>query len=253
MTSGPEHRRVTRRTFLGLGAGAVTGAGLAACSAPSASAPRAGPASANPPPPGARAPRAGAASASASPRRSRPVPENSRPGDPDWEIRHLGAADEIAGYAGAASVLPGQSFPLFVSSASSGFRVSAFRLGWYGGDGARLVWRSGSLRGRRQQAAIVTGTVNTVRADWGHVAELATDDWPPGSYLLRLDADSGAQRYVPVTVRSPAARGKVVIKNAVATGQAYNPGGGYDLYLGPDQAYASRSLVVSLDRPYDQN
>src|ERR1700761_5030669 len=130
MTSGPEHRRVTRRTFLGLGAGAVTGAGLASCSAPSASAPR-----------------AGAASASASPRRSRPVPENSRPGDADWEIRHLGAADEIAGYAGAASVLPGQSFPLFVSSASSGFRVSAFRLGWDGGDGAPPGGGAGAPRG----------------------------------------------------------------------------------------------------------
>ncbi|MFY9926361.1 MAG: N,N-dimethylformamidase beta subunit family domain-containing protein, partial [Streptosporangiaceae bacterium] len=187
------------------------------------------------------------------PRRTRPVPENSRPGDRHWEIRQLGAPDAITGYAGAASVLPGQSLPLFVSSASSGFRVSAFRLGWYAGDGARLVWRSGPLRGHRQRPASVTGATNTVRADWGHVAEIATDDWPPGCYLLRLDADSGAQRYVPVTVRSPVTAGAVVIKNAIATWQAYNTWGGYDLYLGPGPGYANRSLAVSLDRPYDGN
>ncbi len=231
-------QRVTRRAFLGLGAAAVAGtdvaAGLAGCSPPPAGAPRAAPAPAR-----------------ATPRRARPVPENSRPGDRNWEIRQLGAADAITGYAGTASVLPGQSFPLFVSSTSSGFRVSAFRLGWYGGDGARLVWRSGSLRGHRQRPASMTGATNTVRADWGHVAEIATSDWPPGCYLLRLDADSGAQRYVPVTVRSPATAGAVVIKNAVATWQAYNTWGGYDLYLGPGQAYANRSLAVSLDRPYD--
>ena len=79
--------------------------------------------------------------------------ENARPGDPHWEIRHLGAPDAIEGYAGAASVLTGESFPLFVSTAAAGFRVTAYRLGWYAGDGARRVWRSGPLRGHRQGRA----------------------------------------------------------------------------------------------------
>ena len=82
---------------------------------------------------------------------------------------------------------------------------------------------------------------------------MPTDDWPPGSYLLLLDADSGAQRYVPVTVRSPSTAGKVVIKNGVETWQAYNTWGGYDLYKGPQGGVRDRSLVVSLDRPYDGN
>ena len=42
--------------------------------------------------------------------------ENSLPGDPDWEIRHLGSPHAIEGYAGAASVLTGEPFPLFVST-----------------------------------------------------------------------------------------------------------------------------------------
>ena len=179
--------------------------------------------------------------------------ENSRPGDPHWEIRHLGAANAIMGYAGTASVLTGESFPLLVSTTSSGFRVRAFRLGWYGGDGARQVWQSGPLRGHRQNAPGLTGSTNTVRTEWDPVVEVPTDDWPAGAYLLRLDADSGAQRYVPVTVRSASTAGQVVLKACVATWQAYNTWGGYDLYIGPGDSYGNRSLAVSLNRPYDLN
>jgi len=45
----------------------------------------------------------------------------------------------------------------------------------------------------------------------------------------------------------------VVLKSAVATWQAYNTWGGYDPYAGPGGSYDSRSLAVSLDRPYDLN
>jgi hypothetical protein len=224
----------SRRAFLGLGAFGAVAAAAAGCSSADA----------------------GPAATSATPRVStgrRLVAENSLPGDPHWEIRHLGASDAIMGYAGQASVLTGQSFPLFVSTTSSGFRVRAFRLGWYGGDGARQVWQSGSLRGRRQNPSALTGSTNTVRTDWDPVVEVPTDDWPAGAYLLRLDADSGGQRYVPVTVRSASTAGKVVLKAAVSTWQAYNTWGGYDLYIGPGQSYANRSLAVSLDRPYDLN
>jgi hypothetical protein len=221
----------TRRSVLGAGAlGAL--AAVSGCSGP-----------------GARSASGPTATARAAPRRT--VAENSRPGDPHWAIRHLGPASAIMGYAGADSVLTGQSFPLFVSTTSAGFTVRAFRLGWYGGDGARQVWQSRSLRGRRQNPPTLDAVTRTVRTDWDPVIDVPTDDWPAGAYLLRLDADSGAQRYVPVIVRSAATAGRVVLKAAVATWQAYNTWGGYDLYKGPDQAYSDRSLAVSLNRPYD--
>jgi hypothetical protein len=182
----------------------------------------------------------------------RPVPENSLPGDPDWWISDLGAPNAIMGYAGQSSVLPGQPVDLYVSTTSREFQVSAFRMGWYGGDLARRVWRSGAVRGHQQRAAGFTAQTNTVHADWGASLTVPTDGWPAGAYLLRLDAHSGAQRYVPLTVRSARTAGKVVLKNGVATWQAYNTWGGYDLYTGPTGAYANRSLAVSLDRPYDQ-
>ena len=233
--------RASRRAFLGLGALGITGIlGSAAVAARLWRS--AGPAG-----------HASDPSTTTRVTRRRAVSENSLVGDPDWEIRHLGSPHAIEGYAGAASVLTGESFPLFVSTTSSGFRASAFRLGWYGGTGARKVWQSGPLRGHRQRAASLVGTTNTVQTDWDPAIEVPTDDWPPGAYLLRLDADSGAQRYIPVTVRSASTAGKVVIKNCVATWQAYNTWGGYDLYTGPGSSYAARSLAVSLDRPYDAN
>jgi hypothetical protein len=230
---GSDPGGTSRRAFLGLSAaGAV--AAVAGCSSADSQ-----------PPVASTTPRAST--------RRRAVAENSLPGDKHWAIRHLGASDAIMGYAGAASVLTGQSFPLFVSTTSSGFRVLAFRLGWYGGDGARQVWQSGSLRGHRQNGPGFTDSTNTVHTDWDPVVEVPTDDWPAGAYLLRLDADSGAQRYVPVVVRSASTAGQVVLKAAVQTWQAYNTWGGYDLYIGPGQSYGNRSLAVSLDRPYDLN
>ena len=141
---GSDPGGTSRRAFLGLGA-------LGAVAAVSGCAGHAGPPAAH--------------TTARAPARRRAVAENSLPGDPHWEIRHLGAANAIMGYAGAASVLTGQSFPLFVSAISSGFRVRAFRLGWYGGDGARQVWQSGSLRGHRQNAPGLTGSTNTVRTE----------------------------------------------------------------------------------------
>jgi outer membrane lipoprotein-sorting protein len=183
---------------------------------------------------------------------ARRVPENSLPGDPNWWISKLGAPDEVMGYAGQSSVLPGRPVDLYVSTTAREFKVVAFRVGWYNGDLARRVWESGPVRGRRQKPAGFTEKTSTVTTDWGTSVTVPTDGWPAGSYLLRLDAHSGAQRYIPLTIRSPHTAGKVVLKNCVATWQAYNTWGGYDLYKGPDGSYGTRSLAVSLDRPYDQ-
>jgi hypothetical protein len=224
----------TRRAFLGLAAAGAAGA-VSACTGLVRAA-------------GSGRP----AAATARPWRAR-TPENALPGTSDWVIRHVGAEHEIEGYAGKASVLSGESFPLFVSTTTRGFTVTAYRLGWYQGHGAREVWKSRAIRGAAQRAATVSAATNTVTADWEPVVHVPTVDWPAGAYLLVLHAESGARRYVPVTVRSASCAGKVVLKNCVQTWQAYNTWGGYDLYKGPSGGYSERSLVVSLDRPYADN
>jgi hypothetical protein len=225
----------SRRAFLGLAAAAAGTAAIApACQA-------AGPDDSAP-----------AAAKRTVPRR-KVASENELPGDPNWGISHLGQPDAMVGYAGQSSVLPGEQITLYASTTAREFMIKAFRMGWYQGDQARLVWRSASVPGRRQGPSSLTPDTNTVQTDWGPSLTIPTDGWPAGAYLLRMDAETGAQRFVPITVRSASTADKVVLKASTSTWQAYNTWGGYDLYNGPGGVsdYDNRSLVVSLDRPYD--
>lgn len=142
---------------------------------------------------------------------------------------------------------------MYVSTIAPGFRVSAFRVGWYGGAQARRVWVSGRVRGVLRDHSELLVATRTVRAGWQGSVTVGTGGWPEGAYLLRLDAEGGHQCYVPLVVRSVSAAGRTLIMHAPATWQAYNAWGGYSLYRGRDTSYAHRSLVVSFDRPYDGN
>lgn len=179
--------------------------------------------------------------------------ENARPGTTAWRIdtAHLASETELAGYTDAASVLPGDSFGLHLSSALGPVTVRAYRLGHYGGTGAREVWTSGAVPAGRQPGPR-TDALRTVSCSWPESLRIRTTGWPEGSYLLRLDAGSRA-KYVPMVVRSRTTAGRLVLVSAVATHQAYNQWGGYSLYKGPDKSFATRASAVTFDRPYDRN
>ena len=180
-----------------------------------------------------------------------PVAENKQPGTSAWRITDLGPAEAIDGYADQQSVLPGQSFRLYVSTTAKSFRVDAFRFGWYSGHQARLVWASAQVPGQLQTAVDIALGTHMVTAPWRPSMTITPTNWPAGSYLLRLDASSGAERYVPITVRSASTAGAVVILDDNTTWQAYNTWGGYSLYQGPDGLPSERGYAVSFDRPYD--
>jgi hypothetical protein len=180
-----------------------------------------------------------------------PVAENAKPGTGAWRLTSQGAPGAIEGYADHVSVLPGQSFRLYVSTTAVTFGVQAYRMGWYGGAQSRLIWSSGSVPGQVQAPAGFVAGVDMVTAPWHPSLTVRTTGWPEGAYLLKLVTSSG-QRYVPFTVRSASTAGKVVILEGVTTWQAYNLWGGYDLYGGP-QGFADRSRAVSFDRPFADN
>ena len=176
--------------------------------------------------------------------------ENRRPGTARWRIAHPGPAEAIEGWADRASAAAGDRVRLYVSTTSTRFRVAAYRMGWYGGLGGRLVWRSAPVPGRRQPPPVLTPGTNMVETHWRPSLRVTVGGaWPPGDYLLKLVAASG-QRYVPLTVRGDASHAALVVQNAVTTWQAYNRWGGRSLYVGPDGSLDTRSRVVSFDRPY---
>src|SRR5206468_1167097 len=148
----------------------------------------------------------------------------------------------------------GDSVTLYVSTASSSYHVDAYRMGYYGGLGGRLVWRSQDIPGSEQEAGVRDTKTNMVEAPWQpSVRFKPAKAWPPGDYLLKLVSDTGAERYVPLTLRDDSSSAAYVIQNAVTTWQAYNLWGGFDLYEGRNgtgSAFANRSRIVSFDRPY---
>jgi hypothetical protein len=178
--------------------------------------------------------------------------ENARTGSRAWRIPAAQVAGEqdLAGYTDTVSVVPGEDVPLRLSSDLGPVTVTAYRLGYYGGAGARSVWRSPPISVGRQ-AAPTTDALGTVRCAWPVTTRVATAGWPEGSYLLRLDA-GGKARYVPLTLRSTSTRGRLVLVSAVTSYQAYNQWGGHSLYKGPDGTFGTRARAVSFDRPYDK-
>jgi hypothetical protein len=186
----------------------------------------------------------------AGPARNWVTVENRRTGTAAWRIARMGPTDAIQGWADQASATAGERVRLYVSTTARRFRVEAYRMGWYGGRGGRLVWRSSSLPGRRQPPPARTPGTNMVATHWRPSATVTVDPaWPPGDYLLKLVAPVG-QRYVPLTVRDDTSHAALIVQNAVTTWQAYNTWGGRNLYWGPDMAITTRSRVVSFDRPY---
>ncbi|HEX2807563.1 MAG TPA: N,N-dimethylformamidase beta subunit family domain-containing protein [Kineosporiaceae bacterium] len=209
-----------------------------------------------------RATLAGSASPSASPATAWAATvraENAQPGAVGWRIPSTrGKAAGLDAYADRVSVRPGEPVGLYVS-ARGRVAVRALRIGDYAGRGARQVW-AGSLNARKQPAATTDegplpdagGISHThlVVAPWHRTGELDTTGWPEGDYLVRLDAGP-ASRYVPLTVRSADARGRVLLVAGAMTWEAYNHWGGSSLYDGDDNTFGNRSRAVSFDRPYD--
>ena len=66
--------------------------------------------------------------------------ENSQPGTPQsvWDINGVGDAD-IQGFATDISVDLGQRIDFKINTTASAYTIDIYRLGWYGGNGARKV------------------------------------------------------------------------------------------------------------------
>jgi hypothetical protein len=163
----------------------------------------------------------------------------------------------IEGWASEGSVLPGEQVHLHVSTRDGDrYTVELYRLGWYGGLGARLVncvpSCGGDKPGQHYGVQIANGLI---RADWPVTDTLTIPTAAVSGYyyaLLRVTSggdDTGARGYVAFVVRDPPSRrSQTLVQVPVNTWQAYNPWGGKSLYPfnSTDMAPATR---VSFDRP----
>jgi hypothetical protein len=187
--------------------------------------------------------------------------ENSLGGsDPATWIQPAYPPTSVEGYASETSVLPGEDVHFHVSTVEGDrYRIEVYRLGWYGGLGARLLTclpgcgldEPGHRYGR-PQADPVTGVL---RAGWPVTDTVSVPtSWVSGYYyaLLRVTSagdDTGARGYVPFIVRdAPERHSQILVQVPVNTWQAYNPWGGKSLYPF-NSSDLEPALRVSFDRP----
>lgn len=189
--------------------------------------------------------------------------ENRKPGALDWQLTRVRLdktgghrSPAIEGYCSRQSVKAGESLDIMVSTdPASRFNIEVFRMGYYGGRGARQMFSLGPLAGGKQPDPPI-GELRLRECQWEPSLTLKIPaDWPSGVYLGRLTtvpdkADQPYwQSYVVFIVRDerPA---DFLFQCSDNTWQAYNKWpDDFSLYTDPRGAHAV-GVAASFDRPY---
>ena len=165
--------------------------------------------------------------------------ENAQAGTDSWRIdldiaptKRLNMTGFIEGYADTTSAQSGQMVNIYIKTGSPQWHLEAYRMGYYGGLQARLIWTSETFDQPWQFAEPSFDRETRMHAaQWAPSTSFTIDDnWPPGSYLLKLNSSEGGAHYIPLTVRRDDCVASLVVVSAVTTWQAYNPWGGRSLY-----------------------
>jgi hypothetical protein len=185
--------------------------------------------------------------------------ENRRRGDRLTLPPGQPAGTSVVGYADRSGATCGELVTVQLSGPSSTARLVAYRIGDYGGTGARIVWRSAPIRVAPRAVPSGEAYPHLVEPRWPLAATVAVDgNWPPGFYLLVPETSAGATERavgpaIPLTVRDDDSTAPILFKASTLTWQAYGEWAGWTLYHGPRgsgaAAAANRARVVSLQRP----
>ncbi|HLH08324.1 MAG TPA: N,N-dimethylformamidase beta subunit family domain-containing protein [Terriglobales bacterium] len=153
------------------------------------------------------------------------------------------------------SVNAGQTISFKVSTTASSYHIEIYRIGYYQGNGARLIttFTPTASLAQNQPACVTDATSRLydcgnwkVSASWA-VPSTATS----GVYLAWLVRDdTGGDSYIPFVVRNDTSTSAVLFQTADESWQAYNGYGGHSLY-GPATGFdlTNRGYKVSYNRP----
>ena len=205
------------------------------------------------------------------------VVENLKEGT-SRDVWDAASSDQIEGFATDISVNHGTHIDFKINvNANVGenvpYHIEIYRLGYYGGDGARLVQTITGLTGHAQPDAIqdaptgMTSATNwQVSTGWDVPADAVS-----GVYLVKMVRDdNGATNQLPFIVRDDdaATKSDIVLQTSDTTWQAYNGWGGnngqiagnfygdpsgtinHDNVADPGLGAQDRAYAVSYDRPF---
>ena len=184
------------------------------------------------------------------------VCENSKAGNPssEWDVSGAGDAS-IQGYATDISVNRGQTVGFKINTPSSNYRLDIYRMGYYNGNGARLVAsvEPSAVLPQNQPACLAhsaTGLIDcgnwTESASWAVPANATS-----GIYFAKAIREDGANTgasHIVFIVRDDTSTSDILFQTADTTWQAYNTYGGNSFYTGSP---AGRAYKVSYNRPFN--
>lgn len=186
------------------------------------------------------------------------VAENCRPGNPqsEWDLTAPDGDPTLQGFATDISVNKGSTVSFKINSTASAYTINIYRMGYYGGMGARKVATiTPSAHLPQSQPDCITDA-SVGLADCGNWAVSAYWQVPAtatsGIYFARLARpDTGGNSHIVFIVRDDSSHSDVLYQTSDETWQAYNYYGLGSLY-GPAWAgfdLYTRSYKVSYNRP----
>ena len=177
--------------------------------------------------------------------------ENCLPGTPQnqWDVSGMGDSS-IQGFATEISVPQGGTVHFKIDTDAASYQLEIYRMGYYGGDGARLVATVQPQRLRRpSRPARVRRRPASPTA--------ATGPSPPpgrcpptavsGIYFAKVVRPDGGASHIVFVVRDDDGNSDLLFQTSDTTWQAYNQFGGNSLYVGNP---VGRAYKVSYNRPF---
>ena len=155
------------------------------------------------------------------------VTENQQPGVPQsqWDLSGPGSTS-LQGFATDISVNHGSTVSFKIQSSTNNWRIDIYRLGYYQGNGARLVTTIPMSGARSQPTPIVNSTTGEVDAgNWSVTASWAIPaSAVSGVYIAHLvDQNNAAnENHIPFIVRADESISDILFQTSDTTWQAYN-------------------------------
>jgi len=181
------------------------------------------------------------------------VCENSKSGNPESEWDVDGAGDpSIQGFATDISVDRGETISFKVDTNSTKYRLDIYRMGYYGGDGARKV---ATVAGTPHSQPACEEEASTGLIDCGNWAVSASWEVPStavsGIYFAHLEREdkSSEGSQIVFVVRDDESESELLFQTSDTTWEAYNEYGGNSLYTGDPGEDPGRAYKVSYNRP----
>ncbi|WP_084176317.1 DUF4082 domain-containing protein [Actinokineospora spheciospongiae] len=191
-----------------------------------------------------------AAAACTAPVVNRVACENTELGDPNWQV--AGIDDSIAGFTTDISTNIGGTVNFKVKTDAASYKIDIYRLGHYGGAGARKMGTVNRVNPQSQPDCKVDAPTQMV--DCGNWAVSLTWTVPnyavSGLYYAVLHRnDTNGENEIPFVVRDDSSTAKIAFQTSDATWHAYNRYGGNSLYTGTGPGDGGSSYGVSYNRP----